>query len=221
MDYESIRLAYKALPLFYQLRVPKWIGRRLPVGARVASWAQNNQSHCPRCGIENESHLHIVSCQHPGAVAMTTQWLDTLELWLVKKNTHPDLRFGVISLLRAGFRSMTWVPPRSSEPNIRETFRRQQQQGSDHVLFGWWATGWAEAQHLFLLSISRRTTGRRWLSQLIKKQWEISWDLWRHRMEVSTTPNSFSLAHANDRINAEIQATYARLSGSTYPPLRR
>jgi hypothetical protein len=221
MDYQSICMAYKSLSLFYQLRVPKWIGRRLPVGSRTALWAPNNLSNCPRCGTDSESHIHVVACQHPGAVALVTAWLDKLELWLVKQHTHPDVRFGIVSLLRAGFRAMDWVPPHTSDPNIRTTFRKQQGQGSSKVMFGWWATGWAEVQNSYLVSLSKRTSGRRWLSRLIKKQWEIAWDLWRHRMEVSATPDSFSVAIANDQVNAEIRVLYNRLCQSVYPPLRR
>lgn len=221
LDYDAIRMAYKSLNLYYQLRVPKWIGRRLPVGARIASWSTANISNCPRCGMTNESHNHVISCQHPGAIAAANQWLDKLELWLVREHTHPDLPFGIISLLRAGFRSTNWFPPSSSEPNIRRAFQQQQRLGCNDVMFGWWTTGWAEAQHLYLQSISRRTTGRRWLSRLIKKQWEISWDMWRHRLAIAATPDSFSLALEHEQANTEMHTLYVQLSRTDYPPLQR
>ena len=221
MDYNAIRLAYQSLPLFYQLRVPKWIGRRLPVGAKTAQWVPGNPSNCPRCGVANETHDHVILCQHPGVVAKVSRWLDQLELWLAQNKTHPDLRFGIMSLLRATFRETDWVPPRTSDPLIRSTFRRQQNQGTQNIMYGWWANGWAETQHAYLSSISRRTTGYRWLSRLIKKQWEISWDLWRHRMEVAAQPDSFSLALAHENINEEVRVVYQQYSSSTYQPLRR
>jgi hypothetical protein len=221
MDFDAIRMAYRSLTLYYQLRVPKWIGRRLPVGSHTAHWKESNSPHCPRCNHPNETHLHIVRCQHPGVNQRVSQWLDNLELWLAKNHTHPDIRFGVISLLRASTRSLPWTPPNTTEVTIRNAFRQQQRLGTDTLMFGWWATGWAEAQHGYLLSISRRTTGKRWLSRLIKKQWEIAWDLWRHRMEVATTKDSFSLALAHDHMNVTIRDLYDRYSTSTYPPLQR
>lgn len=221
MDFQSIRMAYKSLPLFYQLRVPKWITQRLPVGQRIARWDIEQASNCPRCGIENETHSHLVRCQHPGATTKINQWLNDLELWLTKQSTHPDIRFGILSLLRASLRGRSWVPPHSTEPHIRETFRQQHEQGTDNILFGWWATGWAEAQQLYLQSISRRVTGYRWLSRLIKKQWEIAWDLWRHRMEVAAQPTSYAVALAHDQTNTAIRNLYHRWSSSPPHPLQR
>ena len=221
LDYQAICLAYKSISLYYQLRVPRWIGRRLPVGTRISAWTPNVSSECPRCGTINETHIHLISCQHPGAVALAQKWLDNLELWLVRQHTQPTLRFGVISLLRAGFQGTTWTPPYTTDPDIRETFNQQRQQGTVNVMFGWWANGWADTQHAYLLSLSRRTTGKRWLSRIIKKQWEVSWDLWKHRMKIASTSDSFSLALAHDRINLEIQTTYDQYSASDYPPLRR
>lgn len=104
LDYEAIRTAYKNLSLFYQLRIPKWIGKRLPVGTRMVTWSLSDTAECPRCGTINEDHLHVATCQHPGAIAIVNTWLDQLELWLAKQNTQPTLRFGIISCLRAGFR---------------------------------------------------------------------------------------------------------------------
>ena len=221
LDYDAIRLAYKSINLYYQLRIPKWIGRRLPVGSITARWNTDNVATCPRCNHVNETTLHVISCQHPGATARKTQWLDQLELWLVRQHTHPDIRFGVISILRASTRSLPWTPPFSSEPTIRHAFQQQQRLGTDDIMFGWWGNGWAEAQHGYLLSISRRTTGKRWLSRLIKKQWEIAWDLWRHRMEVSATPDSFLLSATHDRLNISIRTLFDQLATSPYPPLRR
>ena len=158
LDFPAICLAYKSLSLYYQLRVPKWIGRRLPVGSRIVTWNPTTSSHCPHCGSANESNLHGLTCEHPGAIALKTTWLNNLELWLVREYTHPDLRFGIISVLKACSQSLPWNPPASSDPHIRNAFRQQQRLGTDNIPFGWWANGWAEAQHQYLASISRRTT---------------------------------------------------------------
>lgn len=113
-----------------------------------------------------------------------------------------------------------WVPPYTSDPEIYATFTEQQEQGNE-FMFGWWAKGWAEIQQAYFVSLSRCNTGKRWLSQLIRKQWEVSWDLWRHRMEVAATSDSFSVARAHARLNIEIHILYNVLSTTTYPPLQR
>jgi len=40
---------------------------------------------------------------------------------------------------------------------------------------------WANIQQDFLNSIRSRRTGRRWPIPVIKKMWDVSWDLWNHR----------------------------------------
>ena len=52
LDYEAIWMAYKSLSLFYQLRIPKWITKRLPVGKTLSLWKGDFPDNCPRCGIE-------------------------------------------------------------------------------------------------------------------------------------------------------------------------
>lgn len=215
MDYDSICLAYRSLSLYYQLRVPKWIGHRLSVQSKLSMWFPDTTPNCPRCNNNEETHAHVITCQHPGAIALVNKWLDEMEIWLVRQRTHPDIRYGVLSLLKAAFRSMEWVTPRTSEPEIRMAFQNQRRQGTEKVMFGWWAIGWAEAQNNYLLSIERRTTGRCWLSRLIKKQWEIAWDLWRHRMEVSHKPDSFSVVHAHDQINIQIRTLFIHMENRT------
>jgi len=45
--------------------------------------------------------------------------------------------------------------------------------------------------------------------------------MWRHRLEVATTPDSFSLATAHEQLNTEIRALFLRLSNTSYAPLQR
>jgi len=221
LDYDAIRMAYRSLPLYYQLRIPKWITQRLPVGDRVVQWGHDNIAVCPRCDASSETHTHVVRCTHPGVQSHLTLWLDSLNLWLQQQHTHPGLRDGVLSILRATFAAQDWDPPFATNPDIRTTFTQQRRLGTDSLVFGWWATGWAETQDAYYKSLGKRTTGKRWLSRLIRKQWEIAWDLWRHRMKVANEPESFTIAREHERLNAAITIEYQRLSGTRLPPLRR
>ena len=221
LNYEAIRTSYKNINLFYQLRVPKWIGQRLPVNTRTVTWNPGSCALCPRCGTEPETQTHVITCQHPGAIVLTSNWLDKLELWLAQQHTQPELRFGIISILRAVFQERPWCPPHTTDPGVRRAFNCQQRLGLQDIIYGWWHIGWAEAQHTYLTSISRKTTGKRWLSRLIRKQWEIAWDLWRHRLQVASSLDSFSLSLAHDQLNHTIRALYDRSSNTTYSPLQR
>jgi hypothetical protein len=46
---------------------------------------------------------------------------------------------------------------------------------------GWLSIEWALAQQAYYSLIKSHRTGKRWVVSLIKKLWDIAWDLWEHR----------------------------------------
>jgi hypothetical protein len=58
---------------------------------------------------------------------------------------------------------------------------------------GWWqsffegapALGWSGYMDLYYNSIRSNRNGHCWLSSIIKKLWNIAWDLWEHRNRVA------------------------------------
>jgi hypothetical protein len=46
---------------------------------------------------------------------------------------------------------------------------------------GWISHEWTKAQQAHYTSIKSLCTGKRWAVALIKKLWDIAWDLWEHR----------------------------------------
>ena len=46
------------------------------------------------------------------------------------------------------------------------------------------AIGWAETQQRYFDFIKSKRTGKRWLSAVIRKCWDIAWDQWDHRNKV-------------------------------------
>jgi hypothetical protein len=46
---------------------------------------------------------------------------------------------------------------------------------------GRWHTSFAQVQNAYFRSLGFARTGRRWLISLIRKMWEIAWDLWEER----------------------------------------
>jgi hypothetical protein len=43
---------------------------------------------------------------------------------------------------------------------------------------------WKGIQQQYLEFIARRNTGRKWVRELIKKLWGVSWDMWDHRNDI-------------------------------------
>ena len=46
---------------------------------------------------------------------------------------------------------------------------------------GYLACDWAATQQTYYDWVGSRRTGRRWATEIIKKLWNIAWDLWEHR----------------------------------------
>lgn len=59
-----------------------------------------------------------------------------------------------------------------------EFLTQQNQIGWDHILEGCFAAKWVEHQQQFYASINSKRSGLRWLIAIIKKLWDVAWDLW-------------------------------------------
>ena len=70
---------------------------------------------------------------------------------------------------------------RYSLPFLTEACVIQSQIGWKAFIHGFTAVQWAKAQELYLQYKSRKTSGRRWISALIRKLWETIWAIWRYR----------------------------------------
>jgi hypothetical protein len=69
-------------------------------------------------------------------------------------------------------------------------------------------SSWTETQQRYYEFLGRRRTGFRWHTQLIRRIWEISWDLWRHRLRILDSQDSLALARQHDALNARIDLAF-------------
>lgn len=81
------------------------------------------------------------------------------------------------------WRAAAPAPPVPVDESIRTLVEEQLCLGWQAAFEGRFAIGWAAAQERFYRRKGAKVyhNGKRWLSLLIKKLFEISWDLWSHR----------------------------------------
>jgi len=87
--------------------------------------------------------------------------------------------------------------------------------GWDCLIEGWLPLSWCLEQEQFWSHIRTRKSSKWWTSELIKKFWEVAWDLWDQCNEaLHTDAANWDLldSHANDQIRAVYQ------QGSTMLP---
>ena len=169
---------------------------------------------CPRCKTPVEDAEHIIRCPQPEANIVWTKALALfLEQWLVKQKTARQIITAILTGLQA-WRSGT--PANHSEytlPGLQATVDRQDAIGWRGLLDSFPALGWAEVQHRYFLWSGSRRSGKRWLSAVIRKLWDVCWDLWDHRNKVlHKSDSSLASVLLHQNIRRELQLGSARLS---------
>jgi hypothetical protein len=217
MTYNAFNNTHKPSKLW----LTKWLTGWLPTGNKLLQWKVATNNLCPRCGQPELSKKHTISCKHIEALPIWHKFLHDLEHWLTNKHTHPALQRNILQNLKAWHddRPSTTLP--SDWPGITDLVNRQHQAGWTPFFTGFLTDGWADTQQAYYVFLKKRNTGRRWASQLIRKFWMISWDLWRHRMKIADTPDNASrLAHML-LLDQQIQERYNTHTPNTRLELRR
>ncbi len=71
---------------------------------------------------------------------------------------------------------------------------------------------WAAKQQEYYDWLQRRNTGKRWVTTLIKKLWEISWNMWEQRNGELHDPASPASLREHARLDVRITFEYEDLS---------
>jgi hypothetical protein len=83
---------------------------------------------------------------------------------------------------------------------------------------GKWHKDFASIQQSYLRSMGHQRTGRRWLISLIKKLWEVAWDLWEDRNGIQAGLREQQL---REEALQRITDAYARGPSGLHPASRK
>jgi hypothetical protein len=118
-------------------------------------------------------------CKADSTFPLWDRALQDLEDWMTNVDTDPDIQSAILHYLH------TWKDDTGSHydtPEEIDSLLRQQSLHGWRLFFeGWIHTGWEEAQQTYYSFLQSRCTGRRWVIALIKKMWQVAWDLWEYR----------------------------------------
>jgi hypothetical protein len=126
-----------------------------------------------------EHAAHVSTCHGAGAGDLWESSLDALEGCFNRMHTDPDIQHCILSYL------CSWRY--NTDPNLQNPFLFTGILGSQNTIGwrwffeGWISHEWTKAQQAYYTSIKSLRTGIRWAIALIKKLWDIAWDLWEHR----------------------------------------
>ena len=221
VDWEANKQAMESVGLARRHWVTKFESGFCGTGRMMKIWKQRVIDNCPRCGAANETTTHILRCPAASAYKSWEKSLVSLEDWLVEKKTCPDLRKLLLHILdRWRYRLEVTNLKNWQFEGCAHIFESQQSIGWRQMMGGCLSLEWAREQDRYYKWIGIRKTGKRWVVALIKKLWEIAWDIWDDRNStLHNTPLAADLSGAAS-LDKAIREEY-QLGGDGLPgPVR-
>ncbi len=212
IDWEAGQTAIKQLGLHVSLWVPTWLAGYAKVGKVLQRNKQQDHAECPRCSAF-ETTGHVIRCPAPQAQRQWEASMSKLATWLTKSLTLPDIKKAIISRLKAWHADEAIGPaPDYNWPGVNDLVRNQDLVGWRAFLEGGILHDWAAKQQEYYDWLQKRNTGKRWITTLIKKLWQISWNMWEHRNREKKNPASPASLREHDRLDALINTEFEEVT---------
>ena len=151
------------------------------VGKMMALWKKWPSANCPRCGIPNETAAHVWTCSGGGANFVWETALTRLCSWMETQETAPEIIEAIRTHLQGWRNGSGGVPVTYHLLGLTTAAQNQTDIGWQCFLEGFVTSDWAATQQTYYTWIGSRRTGKRWAIALVKKLWDVAWDLWEHR----------------------------------------
>ena len=145
----------------------------------------------------------------------------TLHEWLTKALTLPDLQKAILSRLQTVRNPTEAMPvPSYSWPGLNALILKQDAVGWRNFMEGGILQAWAAKQQSYYDWLARRNTGKRWITTLITKLWEISWNMWEQRNGELQNPESPASLREHAWLDTAIAQEYLQPTTLTQPDRR-
>ena len=202
IDTICIQKAWDSEPAHKKRFICKMSVNQLATGRymkRMCFWASDQ---CPRCGADNETTMHVIRCPNPSAQAMEktlrTKLLQDLETY----PTSPTLMRSIGALLANIIHDIPIPSAQQGEIAIKEQLTLE----ASEFLKGRVVQQWRIQQQEYLDTILSQRTARRWTQHLIRRFWDMFFQMWLHRNEwLHSNPEVQDKQHKIQEINQEIR----------------
>jgi len=175
-------------------------------------WRFRSTANCPRCQHPLEDKPHIIRCPAKAAVTKWHSFLKNLQSWLREQRTSPVLADTILKCLQSWYQEDNLQLLLVTSRHLFDDFCAI---GADRLIEGWIPLVWHLEQEQYWSHIKTHKSSKRWTSELIKKLWDVAWDLWDQRNEAlhnDTTNQDILDSNANNQIR------YIYQHGSTTLP---
>ncbi len=100
---------------------------------------------------------------------------------------------------------------------MSDILQKQARIGWRRFFEGWISIKWTEAQQRYYNLIKSYRMVKRWTTALIKKLWEIAWDLWEHRNGILHETDNVVTSASLCRLDRKVTDTYGKLTNALLP----
>ena len=217
VDWKATEKAMKGVSLSRQHWVTKHTSGHFSSGKMMKRWKKRDTAQCPRCD-QDEDAQHVWKCQGKDANVKWENSIARLKVWMRRHKTHPTVILVICEHLSAWRYDKTPPVRRTNFLGLSDIMKKQEEIGWQAFLEGTPATGWGEVQQRYFDWIGSKKTGKRWLTSVIQKMWDIAWDLWDHRCKILHNKDS-SILHA--RQEDDIKTEFDKGTAGLLPHTKR
>ena len=189
VDWRVMRSTTTELSFAMQRFISKWTCHHIGVGRMMEFWKARTCNECPRCGVDNETTLHVLRCRSKPARKRWKKGVRRVEQWMRQNRTRADIRLAIGASLRnfnRGDDYDTFIPP-SFSPELGPCLQAQRQIGWIGFLEGFISPLWASQQQQYFNSKDQQRSGHRWAVGLSKQLWKLVFSMWEHWNETLFT----------------------------------
>jgi hypothetical protein len=178
IDWTSLGYAISRVPRSRSQWLTKHMSGFCSVGSFAKKIGLRPTDECPRCG-ESESVEHVWRCGNPDTTKLWNEQMGALKKLLRQLQTDPRITKVIIDGLNG------WRQGEEKRYNSRFSAEQaadyQTEMGWKHFFEGRLHKQWRVLQEQYFLQLAIQRSGKRWSGAIIKKLWDIAWDLWEHR----------------------------------------
>jgi hypothetical protein len=214
VDWEGTGAAIRGIKKHRRQWLTKHISGFCSVGRMAKRVGLRDTDTCPRCNQE-ETAEHVWICQHQDVNLMWEKSMEELQRVLGQSLTPVSITTAIVDGLNS------WRNGNEVRFNVRLTAGQlgllQAELGWKHFFEGRLHHQWRQEMTKHYSNIGERKTGKRWISSLIKKLWEIAWDLWEHRNGVMHDKIN---GYANQSLTEKIKELWRHLLLKATPSIK-